>query len=171
MKLLVIRHGPAGKREAWAQETDAPDDLRPLSKGGRKKTRRAARGLAEEVGSLDVLATSPLVRAAETATIVADAFGGMEHESLDALRPERRPDELLAWLRGHDPGATAAVVGHDPHLGFLAGWLLTGRSDAFVELKKGAALLLEFDDPPSGGNAVLLWSLAPRHLRAFGKGR
>lgn len=171
MKLLVIRHGPAGNREAWAT-TGEPDEARPLTERGRKRTRAAARGLAAEVDGVAVLATSPLVRAAETAEIVAEAFGGMEPVFLDALRPERRPDELLAWLRSLDTDATAAVVGHEPHLGFLVGWLLTGRDDAFVELKKPGAVLLRFDDPPSGGNAVLVWALPPRQLRTLGrKGR
>lgn len=168
MKLLVIRHGPAGSREAWAAESGEPDELRPLTKRGRKKTRAAARGLVEEVGTIDVLATSPLVRAAETAEIVAKAFGGPDPETCDELRPERRPDELLAWLRAREHDAVAAVVGHEPHLGFLLGWLLTGENDAFIELKKCGTALLEFDDPPAGGNAVLRWVLAPRHLRMLG---
>jgi phosphohistidine phosphatase len=170
MELLVIRHGPAGKKAAWA-ETGEPDEARPLTARGRKRTKAAARGLAAEMGGVDVIATSPLVRAAETAEIVAKALGGAEPVALDALRPERRPDELLEWLRSLDAGATAAVVGHDPHLSFLVGWLLTGRDDAFVELKKPGTVLLRFDDPPSGGNALLLWALAPRHLRALGSGR
>ncbi len=168
MKLLVIRHGPAGDGERWAAETGQPDELRPLTGAGRKKTRAAAKGLEREVGTLGVLATSPLVRAAETAVVVAEVFGGPHPEVLDALRPERRPDELLEWLRTLDDGATAAVVGHEPHLGFLLGWLLTGENDAFIELKKGGAALLEFDDPPAGGNALLRWTMAPRHLRALG---
>lgn len=167
MKLLVIRHGPAGSREGWAAATDEPDEARPLTGPGRKKTRRAAKGLAEVVNGLDLLATSPLVRASQTAEIVSDTFGGVTTVVLGELRPERRPEELIGWLRELDPGAVVAVVGHDPHLGFLVGWLLTGRSEAFLELKKGGAALLEFDDPPSGGNAMLRWALAPRHLRAL----
>jgi phosphohistidine phosphatase len=169
MQLLVIRHGPAGSREAWAAAGDEPDEARPLTGAGRKKTRRAARGLTNVVREVDLLATSPLVRAAETAEIVSEAFGGVATFPLDELRPERRPEELLEWLRGLDEDTVAAVVGHEPHLGFLMGWLLTGTSDAFLELKKGGAALLEFDDPPSGGNAMLLWALAPRHLRALGR--
>ena len=169
MQLLVIRHGPAGDRESWAAETGEPDEARPLTSQGRKKTRAAARGMARTAEAPAVLATSPLVRAAETAEIVADAFDGVEVVVLDELRPERRPDELLGWLRGLPSDATAAVVGHDPHLGFLVGWLLTGRSESFVEMKKGAAILLAFDDPPSGGNAVLRWALTPRQLRIVGR--
>lgn len=167
MKLLVIRHAIAEDRDAFAV-TGRPDAQRPLTAEGRKKMKSAARGLKAVVPRLDVLATSPLVRAAQTAEIVAQAYGGMETTTLEELSPERRPDELLGWLRGHPLGETVAVVGHEPHLGFLAGWLLTGRNDSFVTFRKGGAVLLEFDDPPTGGNAVLTWALPPRLLRALG---
>jgi phosphohistidine phosphatase len=168
MKLLVIRHAVAEDRDAFAA-TGLPDGQRPLTDDGRKRMRRAARGLRTVAPRIDVLATSPLVRAAQTAEIVARAYGGdLAIRTVDELSPERRPDELLGWLRSHQPGETVAVVGHEPHLGFLAGWLLTGRNDSFVELRKGGALLLDFDDPPSGGNAVLAWALPPRILRALG---
>jgi phosphohistidine phosphatase len=169
MKLLVIRHGPAGDREAWAASNDEPDEVRPLTPGGVKRTRAAARGLAREVGRIDLLATSPLVRASQTAEIVSAAFGGVDGVALDALRPDRHPEELAGWLAGLPAEQVAAVVGHEPHLGTLVGWLLTGDANAFLELKKPGVALLEFDGPPSGGNARLRWVLAPRHLRALAR--
>ena len=168
MRLLVIRHAIAEERDAFAA-TGKPDGQRPLTDEGRKRMKAAVRGLRRVVPKLDVLATSPLVRACQTAEIVAEEYGGPEIRTLDELSPERRPDELLAWLRAQQPGETAAVIGHEPHLGFLVGWLLTGRNDSFVELKKGAAVMLDFDDPPSGGNAVLAWALPPRQLRWLGE--
>jgi phosphohistidine phosphatase len=168
MKLLVVRHGPAGDREEFA-ETGKPDDLRPLTDAGRKKVRRAARGLGKLVGSVDVLATSPLTRARQTAEIVAGRLGGVEAVTLSELSPEAAPDALVPWLHSQPAEATVAIVGHEPHLGFVVGWLLTGRHDSFVQLRKGGACLLEFDDPPAAGGAVLLWAMAPRHLRALGR--
>lgn len=168
MKLLVIRHGVAGTRDEWAG-TGKPDTQRPLTDEGRKKMKRAARGLAAVVPRIDVLASSPLVRASQTAEIVAAEYGDLRIDTLAELSPERRPDELLGWLRSQKPGTTVAVVGHEPHLGFLAGWLLTARNDSFVEFRKGGAVLLDFDDPPAGGNAVLSWALTPRMLRTLGE--
>jgi phosphohistidine phosphatase len=168
MKLLVIRHGVAEDRDSFAA-SGQPDTQRPLTDDGRKKMRSATRGIHRIVPKLKVLASSRLVRAAQTAEIVGKVYGGMDVATLDELAPERRPDELLGWLRSHELGDTVAVVGHEPHLGFLVGWLLTGRNDSFVEIKKGGAVLLEFDDPPSGGNAVLLWAMAPRQLRWLGE--
>ncbi len=166
MKLLVIRHAIAEKREEFAF-TGRPDSERPLTKEGRERMRRAAAGLASVAGRVDVLASSPWTRARETAEIVAGALGGIDIAPVEELTAEHAPDDLLPWLREQAADSTVAVVGHEPHLGFLVGWLLTGRHESFVELKKGAACMLEFDDPPAPGNATLLWALAPSHLRAL----
>ncbi|HEX9939039.1 MAG TPA: histidine phosphatase family protein [Longimicrobium sp.] len=170
MQLLVIRHGLAGDRDEFAF-TGRPDSERPLTREGKVKMRRAAGGLHSIVSDLDLLATSPLVRAVQSAEVVADVFGGMPITTVDQLSPDHAPDDLLPWLRSHDPGTTIAIVGHEPHLGFLIGWLLTGRHESFVELKKGGAALLEFDDPPSAGGATLLWSLTANQLRTLRKAR
>ncbi|HEU4556598.1 MAG TPA: phosphohistidine phosphatase SixA [Longimicrobium sp.] len=170
MQLLVIRHGLAGDRDEFAF-TGRPDSERPLTREGRVKMRRGAMGLRSILADLDLVATSPLVRAVQTAEVVADVFGGMQITTVDQLSPDHAPDDMLPWLRSHDPGTTIAVIGHEPHLGFLVGWLLTGRHESFVELKKGAAVLLEFDDPPSAGGATLLWALPPGHLRKLRKAR
>ena len=168
-RLVVIRHAIAEDRDAFAA-TSKPDSQRPLTDEGRKRMRRAVKGLRRVQSELDLVATSPLVRAAQTAEIIAGEFKGLPTVVLEELSPERRPDELLGWLRAQPVGSRVAVVGHEPHLGFLVGWLLTGRNDSFVELKKGSACALDFTDPPTGGNAVLAWSLSPRHLRWLAEG-
>jgi phosphohistidine phosphatase len=165
MQLLVIRHAIAEDRERWAHG-GSPDAERPLTDDGRRRMRRAAEGLRKVVEKLDFLATSPLVRAVETAEIIAKEYG-TDIETVAQLAPEHAPDDLLPWLRQQPEEAVVAVVGHDPHLGFLVGWLLTGRHESFVELKKGSACLLSFDDPPAPGNATLRWALAPAHLRGL----
>jgi phosphohistidine phosphatase len=168
MKLLVIRHAIAEDREEFAR-TGRPDALRPLTDEGRKRMRRAARGLRRVAPQIGLLAASPLTRAVQTADILAQEYRGVERVRVPELAPEEVPDALVPWLRQREAGSVVAVVGHEPHLGFLLGWLLTGRHQSFVELKKGAACMLEFDDPPAAGNAVLLWSLPPSHLRLLGE--
>jgi phosphohistidine phosphatase len=170
MRLLVIRHAVAEDRDAFAV-TGRPDALRPLTDDGRKKMKAGVRGLKGIVPKLDVLATSSLLRAAQTAEIVSREYGGLEAVTRDELGLDARSDELLGWLRSHKLGDTVAIVGHGPNLGFIVGWLLTGRNNSFVDFKKGGAVLLEFDDPPAGGNAVLAWALPPRLLRSLGKDR
>jgi phosphohistidine phosphatase SixA len=74
VNLLIIRHGPAGNREEW--EAEGRDDrLRPLTPKGKKEVRKAAGGLRQLVPALDLLATSPWTRAAETAQLVATEYG------------------------------------------------------------------------------------------------
>ena len=126
MKLLVIRHAIAEDRDAWAF-AGKPDAERPLTDDGRKRMRRAAAGLRETVPSLDVIATSPLARARQTAEIVGREYDSAEIVDLPQLAPDATVDDLLPWLVERGAEDTVAVVGHEPGLGFLVGWLLTGR--------------------------------------------
>jgi phosphohistidine phosphatase len=172
MNLLVIRHAIAEEKEAFAK-TGRSDDLRPLTEAGRNKMRRGAQGLRAVVGRAALLASSPLVRARETAEIVAPTLGIARVEIVDALRPDRTYDEMVRWLRSRDlpnddDDRVAAVVGHEPHLSGLVTWLMTGSDDSRLELKKGGACLLHFDGEPGKGEGTLRWLLTPSHLRDLG---
>jgi phosphohistidine phosphatase len=176
MDLLVVRHAIAEDKERFAA-TGRSDDHRPLTEDGRAKMRRAADGLKVVVRRAHILASSPLVRARETAEIIAPALRAPRIELLDALRPDSRFDELAAWLRTRsapnehgdaeagDDERTIAVVGHEPHLSGLVTWLMTGATASAIELKKGAACLLRFDGVPGPGEGTLRWALTPSHLR------
>lgn len=168
MRVLVIRHAIAEDRDAFAK-TGREDGARPLTREGRAKMREGAAGLAKRVPTIDVLATSPLARAIETAEIIAKAYGGVRVVQAAALTPTKPVNALLHWLQGQPPAATVALVGHEPHLGVFASWLLTGLQESFVELKKGSACLLEFDGDVKAGRAKLRWALKPAHLRLFGQ--
>ena len=163
MKLLIIRHGPAGDANEW--EAEGRDDrIRPLTPKGKKEVRRAAKGLRALVPELDLLATSPLTRAVETADMVAEEYGCEAHV-LDSLTPESRPDQLMSWLQEQPGSATVGVVGHEPHLTSLAAYLLIGRPAPFIELKKTGACLLELENPPRPGGGTLQWLLTTDALR------
>ena len=172
MNLLVIRHAIAEDRKVFAA-TGRSDDQRPLTEAGRSKMRRAAQGLRAICPRVAVLASSPLVRARETADIVAPAFRVTRVEIVEALRPDRPFEELLGWLRrrvvpnGTADDATVAVVGHEPHLSGLVTWLMTSGTESRIELKKGGACLLRFDRAPTAGDATLRWVLTPSQLRGL----
>jgi phosphohistidine phosphatase len=166
VKLVIIRHGPAGDPNEW-KAAGRDDRLRPLTPKGKKEMRKAAAGLLELVPSFNVLATSPLVRAAQTAEIVAAEYG-CESETLEELAPERDPDEVLPWLQSH-PSLIVGLAGHEPHLSTLVGYLLTGRKASFVELKKGGACQIEMAEPVRAGGGTLQWLLTDRELRRLGK--
>lgn len=172
MNLLVIRHAIAEDKEAFAA-SGRSDDQRPLTEEGRAKMRRAAEGLRFACPRVGVLAASPLVRARETAEIIAAPLKISRVEIVEALRPDRAYDDVVAWLRRRlppnedDDDTTIGIVGHEPHLGGLVTWLMTGSNDSRIELKKGAACLLRFDRAPSAAEATLRWALTPAHLRAL----
>ncbi len=168
MQLLLIRHGVAEEREDFAK-TGLDDSQRPLTKTGKWKMQHVAKGLRRTVRSIDVLASSPLVRAMQTAKIVAERYRGVEVEVLDALQPENEYQEFLAWLRKQKSAEVVAAVGHEPHLGGLATWLLVDRRESHTPLGKGGACLLEFNARPSAGGARLMWSALPSMLRELGK--
>jgi phosphohistidine phosphatase SixA len=60
-----------------------------------------------------------------------------------------------------------AIVGHEPGLGRVTSWLLAKSERSFIEIKKGAALLLSFPDAVDAAAATLLWSLTPAQLRGL----
>jgi phosphohistidine phosphatase len=162
MQLLVIRHAIAQTREEFSGDDDA---LRPLTKEGRRQMKRGAKGLRRIVGTIDLLGSSPLLRAMQTADIVAEEFAGVGIMTVDALAPESAPAAFVSWLRKQRDAETVAVVGHEPHLGMLVTWLLTGMEAPRVPLKKGGACLLDFSSPPRKGGATLQWALTPALLR------
>jgi phosphohistidine phosphatase len=162
MQLLVIRHAIAQTRDEFAGDDDA---LRPLTTEGRRQMQRAAKGLRRIVGDLDMLGSSPLLRAMQTADIVAEQFTGLDVTTVEALEPERALPAFVTWLRKQRGAERVAIVGHEPHLGTLATWLLTGIDAPHVPLKKGGACLLDFPSLPHKGGATLHWALTPALLR------
>ncbi len=158
--LLVIRH-------AIAEDRLGPggDEERPLSTEGRRKMRQVAASLSELVPQLGLIATSPLLRARQTAEIVAAAYGGARSRVTDALRPGSDGPALVAFLAAQRGLEVAAVVGHEPTLGRQASYLLAGQAESFLDLKKGGAALLELDSGWRAGGARLRWLLEPGQLR------
>lgn len=166
MLLLLVRHGPAGDHAAWAA-AGKDDALRPLTPEGRSKTRRAAKGLARLLDGLDLLASSPLTRARETADLLASRFPKAERRERPELAPSAAPRQAARWL-GQLRRSTVAVVGHEPHLSRLAALLLTGRAEPLFELKKGGAAVVDFGGPCRTGKGRLDALLTPRILRSIG---
>ena len=162
MQLVVIRHAIAMEREEFAP-TGRDDALRPLTARGEAKMKKAAAGLRALVPSIGVLAASPFTRAQQTARIVAAEYGRLRVVTSSSLEPDSAMEEFLAWLRTRR-GDTVAVVGHEPHLGTLVTWLMTGSEESRVPLRKGAACSLEFPDKPARGTARLHWLLTASQL-------
>jgi phosphohistidine phosphatase len=114
------------------------------------------------------LASSPLVRAKQTAEILRQAYGAeLKVTEIAALEPAKPVNAVLHWLQGQPAEATVALVGHEPQLGMLVSWLLSGDQRVFTPLRKGSACLLEFQKEIKAGGATLVWMLKPSHLRGL----
>jgi phosphohistidine phosphatase len=166
MRLLVIRHAIAMDREEFASSGQS-DNMRPLTDKGMKRMKKVARGLREEIGRIDHLATSPLTRAVQTAEIVSDVFAMKEAEVTAALAPDVAFEDFELWCNTHANTDVLGVVGHEPHLSSLATWLMTGNKDSRISLRKGGACLIEFESEPRRASGTLLWLLTPRQLRGL----
>jgi phosphohistidine phosphatase len=163
MRLLLIRHAIAEEREDFTR-TGKDDRLRPLTDEGRKKMKQAARGLRTLVPEVDLLATSPLTRAAQTGAILDSVYGGLSVEEIEQLSPETTPAAFHLWLRQRKE-ETVAAVGHEPSLSQILSWLLTGTERHFFAFRKGGACLLDLPGEMGAGTATLCWALTPAQLR------
>jgi len=83
------------------------------------------------------------------------------------LSPGLPPEDAVRWLAGRRE-SRIAVVGHEPSLGILVGWLMREEAESFVSLKKGGACLLRLPSTPAPGTADLKWLLPPKLLRQLG---
>src|SRR6516225_3386566 len=130
-ELYLIRHGTAEERgDAW------PDDTkRPLTAQGMARLRKSARGLVRIGADFDVVMTSPLVRARQTAEIVAAAFDPRPPiVTADALSPGGSYELVLSELEKQARRTRIALVGHEPGIGQLAARLSGSRRA--IEFKK-----------------------------------
>jgi len=163
MTLLLIRHAPAVRTGTDGRR----DHDRPLTKRGRERFRRAARGLARIADRPDVLLTSPLTRARATGEIAAAAFERITPRIEPALGQDD-VDVLVTALKKYRPDASIALVGHEPTLsGLLAHLLGMHQGDGRFAFKQGGAALVHLPDGPSMPGQ-LLWFVKPRILRSIG---
>jgi phosphohistidine phosphatase len=96
---------------------------------------------------------------------MAEAYGIDGIKRVDALVPEAPLQQFLVWLQRKASVDVVAIVGHEPHLGELVTWLMSGLAESRVEMKKGGAALLEFAGQPGAGLGVLQWLMTAGQLR------
>ena len=165
MDLLIVRHAIAVDHADWRGR---PDSERPLTDKGRARMKRNADGLAVACPRLDLIATSPFVRAVETAAFLKAVYESAPVEHVAALASGGPRNDVLAWLQPRREDRIA-VVGHEPDLGSLAAWLVSGGSMNPLEMRKGGACLLTFSGEVEPGAATLRWFLPPFLLRKLAR--
>jgi phosphohistidine phosphatase len=163
-ELYLVRHGVAADRGP-----EYPDDsVRPLTTEGMARLRRQAAGLDVIGVKLDVILTSPLVRARQTADLLAARLlrkgDVVVTPSLAPSAPASALTDELGRLHGRK---RIALVGHEPDLGELAARLL--GTQAPVPFKKGGVCRIDFNGARSKGAGTLVWMLTPKMLRLLGR--
>jgi phosphohistidine phosphatase len=163
VELYIVRHAIAADRgPEW------PDDNeRPLTERGIDRFKQVVAGLAFLDVQLDVIFTSPLVRARQTAQYLSAGLAEeVSIQTADALAPGHTSLEVMEQIAREAGSATrVAVVGHEPGLGVLAGWLIGSRRA--LPFKKGGVCRLEMDSLTSR-YATLAWHMPPKVLRKLG---
>jgi len=120
MQLFLVRHADAAPGE--------PDELRRLTPEGRDQARTLGERLAAQGVQPDAVLTSPLLRARETGTAIADELG-CKSEPSDSLAPGATPTDVRAAVAGR--GETVIVIGHQPDCGRIAAELGDGVEPSF----------------------------------------
>jgi phosphohistidine phosphatase len=157
MKLYFLRHGSAGQRGEWTGN----DFDRPLTEEGKERMARQAATLAKLGLNLDLIITSPLIRAYQTAEIVAQRLNMAEELVQDeGLAPGFGPDQLAKILQAHPDANALMLVGHEPDFSETISHLIGGGR---VIVKKGGLACVDMPDPASL-QGDLVWLIPPSVL-------
>ena len=161
MELYFLRHGKAVE----LSDSGAPDDFhRALTPKGVEEMSAEAEGLRQLGIRLDLILTSPLVRARQTAAIVAERLSpkkGLVETEL--LAPECDLNQLRGLLEQHKGCDSIMLVGHEPDFSTLVGELI-GPQGARVEMKKGGLAVLHVRGSVRAGGGLLQWLAPPKLL-------
>ncbi len=169
MEIFFLRHGDA---EGSLYNTPEADFERELTDRGRERLATEATGLARIVPVFDLILTSPLVRARQSAEIFAQAF--QCHDGIrisSALQPPCDLHYLLEEIAIAESAQRILCVGHAPSLGMLATEMISGlEEENFFELKKGGILQVTLEEPTPDADARLAGFFPPDFLITLGRG-
>lgn len=165
MRLFIVRHAIAVPHGT----PGVAEDDRYLTEAGIEKMKEAAAGLLEIGAVPELVLSSPLVRARQTADILLDVFGKKIRSTLTPhLAPGGSREELYQQIRKHQELGSLMLVGHQPSLGEIAGEIAWGSCEHYVELKKGGTCAIDLDQLNPVPRGVLRYLLTPAILRRIG---
>lgn len=162
MEIYIVRHGIAEE-----VAPDGSDESRPLSEEGKKKMKEAAAGFASLEKKPQHIICSPLMRARQTAEILAAALK-MKVEEWKELAPVHSPAQVCERLRHLKKAESVMLVGHEPNCSELASYLLLGADGLNLEFKKGAFCRID-SRSPEPGTGDLIYLLPPAVLRLMAR--
>jgi phosphohistidine phosphatase len=161
MILYFLRHASAGQSVSNPKK----DEKRALDDSGVEQCGYVGRALAALDVQVEAILSSPLKRAAQTASLVGNELS-YEGKLLleDALRPGATFADFRRLLDKHAKRETVMVVGHNPNLSEFLGRIISESGcQAVVELKKGAVARVELNR----NSAAMHWCLTPKVLRTL----
>ncbi len=157
MRCYFLRHGVAVDPDQW----EGDDADRPLTAEGKERMAREAKTIAELSLEFDAIITSPLLRAKQTADIVADKMKIRSRLVEDRRLGFAFDSRALKGILCERPGASAIMlVGHEPSMSRAIGEVVGG---ARIDLKKGSLACVDFDNPASLVGE-LVWLIPPKVL-------
>jgi phosphohistidine phosphatase len=161
MIIYFLRHANAGQHVSNPKK----DEKRALDETGVEQCGYVGRAIAALDAQVEVIISSPLKRAAQTASLVGNEMGYEGKLQLDnALRPEAGFGDFRKLLDKYSKYESIMVVGHNPNLSeFLGRSISETGCEAGVELKKGGVARIEL----GRNSAVLNWCLTPKMLRTL----
>ena len=162
MKIYLVRHSNAVDAGTPGYEDDS---TRPLTGEGRDKMAWIARALKKLGIRPDLIVSSPYIRARETAEILSKM---VKYEKdlvfSDTLVPLGRPEDIVTEIAENYAVDQLVLVGHEPCLSTLLGFLIAGNPDPAILIKKGGVCCLSAADLRRERTAVLEWLLTPKIL-------
>jgi phosphohistidine phosphatase len=164
MDLFLLRHGIAVERGDLDYQNDAD---RPLTAKGRRELHQTSAALRKMKLGFDLILSSPILRARQTAEIVASELKLVKRlQFSDDLVHGGEVKRIVADLNRRKPSPEKVMlVGHEPDMGELISLLVTGKTDAGFALKKGGLAKLEIVRKLSASRcATLNWLLTPKLL-------
>ncbi len=157
MKLYFLRHGLAHDRQDWKGD----DPERPLTGEGEERMTRSAATIASLDLKLEAILTSPLTRAHQTASIMAEALRARDKLHVDnKVGPGFDVASLAAILADHPGFESLMLVGHEPSFSETISALIGGGR---IVCKKGGLACVKVNDP-AALEGELLWLIPPRLL-------
>ncbi|MDI6740929.1 MAG: phosphohistidine phosphatase SixA [Candidatus Edwardsbacteria bacterium] len=165
MNLYLLRHGIAADR---GDPKYPSDDARPLTIEGKRKMLQAAKGMKTLGLEFDLILSSPILRAKQTAEIAAAVFDLEKYLRFSQhLGGGGDPRLLIKEICGeHSNRNDILLVGHEPYLSALVSKLVCGDEGIAIDFKKGGLCLLAIESLRWGKCAALCWLLTPGQLRA-----
>jgi len=157
--IYLLRHADASERKEGMK-----DRVRPLTSLGAATISSVAKSIKKSTKEIDLILTSPFLRARQTADIVGNVFKAKDKiRESENLVVSGDPSDFLDEIKGYMDLKRLLVVGHQPHLSMCISFL-TGKNTEEIVMKKASLALIKIDDLKEGAGE-LIWIKEPTQIK------